>query len=190
MKKVKDESLGAVHTHTHTHTHTGDLINKKRFILNNNIDLNFGENSKLSINNKLYNKKYLNKSTGITIISLIVTIIVLLILAGISISALTSENGIIEQSKLAKENTEISEEKEIIQKAVIGAMGTNKRGNLNKEELRQQLEINIKNKTQLYDDDDNIIVEFNESKRVYGVNKYGDVNKEDSNILMQDSTPR
>ena len=57
----------------YTHTHTGDLINKKRFILNNNIDLNFGENSKLSINNKLYNKKYLNKSTGITIISLIVT---------------------------------------------------------------------------------------------------------------------
>lgn len=174
----------------YTHTHTGDLINKKRFILNNNIDLNFGENSKLSINNKLYNKKYLNKSTGITIISLIVTIIVLLILAGISISALTSENGIIGQSKLAKENTEISEEKEIIQKAVIGAMGTNKRGNLNKEELRQQLEINIKNKTQLYDDDDNIIVEFNESKRVYSVNKDGDVNKEDSNILMQDSTPR
>ena len=69
-------------------------------------------------------------------------------------------------------------------------MGTNKRGNLNKEELRQQLEINIKNKTQLYDDDDNIIVEFNESKRVYSVNKDGDVNKEDSNILMQDSTPR
>ena len=83
-----------------------------------------------------------------------------------------------------------AKEKEIIQKAVIGAMGTNKRGNLNKEELRQQLEINIKNKTQLYDDDDNIIVEFNESNRVYSVNKDGDVNKEDSNILMQDSTPR
>ena len=169
----------------YTHTHTGHLLNKKRAILLNN---------KLSENNKLYytnnNKIYLNKSAGITIISLIVTIIVLLILAGISISALTSENGIIKQSKLAKENTEISEEKEIIQKAVIGAMGTNKRGNLNKEELRQQLEINNKNKTQLYDDDDNIIVEFNESKRVYSVNKDGEVNKENSNILMQDSTPR
>ena len=132
----------------------------------------------------------MKSQTGLTIISLIVTIIVLLILAGISISTLTSENGIIKQSKSAKEETEISEETEIIQKAVIGAMGTNKRGNLNKEELGQQLEINAKNKTQLYDDDDNIIVEFNESKRVYSVNKDGDVNKEDSNILMQDSTPR
>ena len=130
------------------------------------------------------------QNAGITIISLIVTIIVLLILAGISIAILTSENGIIKQSKSAKEETEISEETEIIQKAVIGAMGANKRGNLNKEELGQQLEINAKNKTQLYDDDDNIIVEFNESKRVYSVNKDGDVNKEDSNILTQDSTPR
>ena len=82
--------------YTHTHTHTGHLLNKKRAILLNN------------------NKIYLNKSAGITIISLIVTIIVLLILAGISIATLTSDNGIIKQSKSAKEKKEISEEKETI----------------------------------------------------------------------------
>ena len=37
-------------------------------------------------------KKKLKKSQGITLIALIITIIVLLILAGISISTLTGEN--------------------------------------------------------------------------------------------------
>lgn len=37
-------------------------------------------------------KKELKKSQGITLIALIITIIVLLILAGISISTLTGEN--------------------------------------------------------------------------------------------------
>lgn len=43
------------------------------------------------------------KSThGITLIALVITIIVLLILAGISIASLTGENGILEKSKTAK----------------------------------------------------------------------------------------
>ena len=131
----------------------------------------------------------INKNKGITIISLIVTIIVLLILAGISIATLTSDNGIIKQSKSAKENTEISEEKEIVEKSATEAMGKNKRGNLVKNELEQQLKNNTNGKTTLYDDDENIIVEFNESKRVYSVDKDGNVNKEDSTILAQDKTP-
>ena len=48
----------------------------------------------------------MKKEKGITLIALVITIIVLLILAGVSIAMLTGENGIITQAIKAKENTE------------------------------------------------------------------------------------
>ena len=56
--------------------------------------------------------KKVRKAYGITLISLVITIIVLLILAGVSIAMLTGNNGILNQAKLAKENTEVAAEKE------------------------------------------------------------------------------
>lgn len=53
------------------------------------------------------------KIHGITLIALVVTIVVLLILAGVSISMLTGENGIITQAKKAKDMTEQAEQDEI-----------------------------------------------------------------------------
>ena len=53
-----------------------------------------------------YKKDLRNNKKGITLIALIVTIIVLLILAGVSISMLSGENGIINQAKRAKNETE------------------------------------------------------------------------------------
>ncbi len=49
---------------------------------------------------------------GITLIALVVTIIVLLILAGISISMLTGQNGILNRAREAKEKTKITQEDE------------------------------------------------------------------------------
>ena len=46
------------------------------------------------------------KNKGITLIALVITIIILLILAGVSIAMLTGENGILSQAKKAKEETE------------------------------------------------------------------------------------
>jgi len=46
------------------------------------------------------------KEKGITLIVLVVTIIILLILAGISIAMLTGENGILTKASKAKEKTE------------------------------------------------------------------------------------
>jgi len=54
----------------------------------------------------------LRKNTGITLIALVITIIILLILAGVSISMLTGNNGILTQAKLAKENTAQAKEEE------------------------------------------------------------------------------
>ena len=49
---------------------------------------------------------------GITLIVLVITIIILLILAGVSITMLTGNNGILTQAKLAKENTQVAKEDE------------------------------------------------------------------------------
>ena len=49
---------------------------------------------------------------GITLIALVITIIILLILAGVSIAMLTGNNGILTQAKLAKENTVLAKQDE------------------------------------------------------------------------------
>ena len=56
--------------------------------------------------------KYLKDESGITLIALVVTIIVLIILAGVSINMLVGENGIITQAQKSKEDTERAEEQE------------------------------------------------------------------------------
>ena len=61
-------------------------------------------------------KKSIKKGTkGITLIALVITIIVLLILAGITIGAITGQNGTINQANAAKEQTEIAQEKETLE---------------------------------------------------------------------------
>ena len=64
--------------------------------------------------NKQKNSKKSNK--GITLIALVVTIIVLLLLAGISIQMLTGDNGILNRATQAKEETvagEVQEERDL-----------------------------------------------------------------------------
>lgn len=57
-------------------------------------------------------KNNIEKQKGITLISLSVTIIVLIILAGVSLNATVGENGIITQAQKARENIEIAKVKE------------------------------------------------------------------------------
>ena len=52
------------------------------------------------------------KKQGITLIALIITIIILLILAGIGIATLTGDNGLFTRAQQAKEKTQESQEKE------------------------------------------------------------------------------
>ena len=60
-----------------------------------------------------------NTKSGISLIALVITIIVLLILAGISIQMLTGENGIISRTIEAKEKTENTEIQENIELAYL-----------------------------------------------------------------------
>lgn len=66
-------------------------------------------------------KLNLKDNKAITLISLVVTIIVLLILAGISISMLAGDNSILQKATEAKTNTDNAQAKEELQLAISGA---------------------------------------------------------------------
>ena len=55
-----------------------------------------------------------NNQKGITLVALVITIIVLLILAGITIAALSGENGILVRGRESKYATNISSAKELV----------------------------------------------------------------------------
>ena len=55
----------------------------------------------------------MKEQKGITLIALVITIIVLLILAGVSIAMLTGKNGILNQAVKAGNNTKVAEAKEV-----------------------------------------------------------------------------
>ena len=52
------------------------------------------------------------EKNGITLIALVITVIVLLILAGVIIAALSGDNGILTRAKEAKEKTEQAQKEE------------------------------------------------------------------------------
>lgn len=47
----------------------------------------------------------MKQQKGITLVALVITIIILLILAGIAIASITSDNGLFNRAKQAKNNT-------------------------------------------------------------------------------------
>ena len=67
---------------------------------------------------KILNEKTLKNSNGITLIALVITIIVLLILAGISIATLSGDNSILSRASDAKENTDLAQKREELQLAI------------------------------------------------------------------------
>lgn len=60
-----------------------------------------------------------NKKDGITLISLVVTIVVLLILAGVSINAVVGDDRVIKSAQESTKLTEESEAKKIMNKVVL-----------------------------------------------------------------------
>ena len=94
------KNVATVHTHTHTHTHT-DVLDKNK-------------------NKKIYERDiYKNASncgvqnnSAITLVALVITVIVLLILAGVTLNMVMGENGIINKAQLAKNKTNQAQEQE------------------------------------------------------------------------------
>ena len=87
---------------------------------------------------KTAKKQKLKESKGITLIALVITIIVLLILAGVAIATLTGDNGILKKAGDAKTQTEQAKEDENLKIAIAGSYGTD--GKLNLKDLKDNLE--------------------------------------------------
>ena len=81
---------------------------------------------------------------GITLIALIITIIVLIILAGVTLNVLTGENGIINRAQQAKENTEEGQVYEEVQIAVDSLYLETNINSMTQEEKRAFLENELK----------------------------------------------
>ena len=106
---------------------------------------------------------------GITLIALVITIIVLLVLAGIAISMVSGSNGILNKIVDAKSVTEQSTENEKISFAVSAALVEGK-GVLTTDNLNKELQYNFNN--------NNVVTEAGESwvyktDKNYIINEFG-----------------
>ena len=130
--------------------------------------------------------KLVFKNKGITLISLVVTIVVLLILAGISISMLIGENGIIKKASDAKIATDEAQEKEGVGLAITSSQMENvssleiRKKNL-ENALKSQFGNNV-NFTVTDNGDGSFTIEFDNTDRMYYVESSGKVIEND-NIL-------
>ena len=80
------------------------------------------------------------KNKGVTLIALAVTIIIMLILAGVTISVLNGENGIVKQAQKAKEESKIKELKEKVRIDIAGKRVENINGELRVSVLKEILD--------------------------------------------------
>ena len=84
------------------------------------------------------NEKQRNKkNSGITLIALVITIIVLLILAGVTIATLTGDNGILTKAQEASDKTKQANAEEQVKLAVQASYGED--GKINLDELNNEL---------------------------------------------------
>ena len=90
--------------------------------------------NKLNLNNNKQNTR------GITLIALVITIIVLLILAGVSIAMLTGENGILTQTQNAKSASKIADIKEKANADILGIEAGTQKTTISKSALKNILD--------------------------------------------------
>ena len=117
-------------------------------------------------------KKITIKNNGITLIALVITVIVLLILAGVTIATLTGENGILTRASDAAERTEIGAEKEGISVAYVGVLARkNGETNINADDMNEEFSKNNTNA----EAKDGIKVYFPDSQRWYKIDSKGNI---------------
>lgn len=122
--------------------------------------------------------KKLKEKQGITLIALVITIVVLLILASVSIAMLTGENGILTQAQRAKEETEKAGDKEKIQLVVNAArIGNNEYQDLSQNSLQEEMDKEFgEGKTVVRDNGDgSFTVSLVDSKKDYTITSSGEV---------------
>ena len=119
------------------------------------------------------------KNKGITLISLVVTVIVLLILAGISISMLNGDNGLLKRAGDARDDTVVGQEKEQVELAYVSAAVKKLGADVDEEALRIELNSSVGNgkTTVSTNGDDTLNVYFTDTEHNYTVDNNGNVEK-------------
>ena len=121
--------------------------------------------------------KYSRK--GITLIALVITIIVLLILAAVSIATLTGDNGILTRAQEAKNKTEEAQEKESLELAITSSkiedtdtlvIEKEKLENAIKEQFGNNKDFSVTDNK-----DGSFLVNMNDTKRMYYVDEKGEL---------------
>ena len=113
----------------------------------------------------------LKNKRGITLIALVITIIVLLILAGISINLLAGDNNTINKAEEAKTKTIIAKEQEGVNISYSACQADNLVSrNVTAEELEQEMIRNGYDVT-VREDEINLIVTYNDTKHEYTIDQ-------------------
>lgn len=123
-------------------------------------------------------KGTLKRSKGITLIALVVTIIVLLILAGISISMLMGQNGILNRAAESKREHTVAQEREAIAIAYSASMNVDNIGKVTGLELQNELDKIMKN-TAVTENDIDLNILFKDTLHRYTISQDGTITKKD-----------
>ncbi len=123
-------------------------------------------------------KGTLKRSKGITLIALVVTIIVLLILAGISISMLMGQNGILNRAAESKREHTVAQEREAIAIAYSASMNVDNIGKVTGLELQNELDKIMKN-TAVTENDTDLNILFKDTLHRYTISQDGTITKKD-----------
>ena len=129
-------------------------------------------------------KKKFKERKGITLIALVITIIVLLILAGISITMLTGDNSILKQGVNAKQKTGEAAEEEQVKIAAMAAVAdatANLKSEIEKSQLEAELQKYFSGAT-VAEEDDSFI--FEGEYKTYTISKTGNISSEKSAISI------
>ena len=120
-------------------------------------------------------KRINREERGITLIALVITIIVLLILAAISITMLTGDNSILKRATDAKIETEKGQEKEIVALAYNSALAKKASNGDTSTVTAEDLNTELTNQGATADGDTPIIITFQDSKNNYIIDSKGNV---------------
>ena len=153
------------------------------------------------------NQLRIERKSGITLIALVITIIILLILSGIVIATITGENGLFTRAKQAKEDYSMSSAKEKLELAISDLIikQTSRGEDLKKEDLTKinSDEIDVKStdnfpvevicQSYQFSIDENFTVTYvgkaNETVVTYTTEPEGYTNKDEVKILVKISNP-
>ena len=125
------------------------------------------------------------RNNGITLVALVITIIVLLIMAGVSIALVVGDNGVLSKAKEAKTGSLVAEEKEQVNLAYTSALTKNLGNAVTAENLQAELNESVgSGKTTVTEDGDNINVLFNETGHTYVVNGTGRIGDSNNSSMV------